>query len=63
MPLLWVDIAKPCLAALLGGPAPEQVRAHFECKGTRIMNAKVVKILLKSSAFDSVTPLGPVQSE
>jgi hypothetical protein len=32
MPRLWVDIAKPCLADLLGGPVPEQVRAYFDCK-------------------------------
>jgi len=27
------------------------------------MHARIVKILLESAAFESVTPLGPVQSE
>jgi putative Mg2+ transporter-C (MgtC) family protein len=44
-------------------PTPEHVRVHFECEGTRKMHAKIVKILLESSAFESVTPLGPVQPE
>jgi putative Mg2+ transporter-C (MgtC) family protein len=44
-------------------PTPEHVRVHFECEGTRKTHASLIKILLDSSAFDSVTPLGPVQSE
>jgi len=44
-------------------PTPEHVRVHFECEGTRKMHARIVKILLESAAFESVTPLGPVQSE
>jgi putative Mg2+ transporter-C (MgtC) family protein len=44
-------------------PTPEHVRVHFECEGTRKIHTKIVKLLLDSSAFDSVTPLGPVQSE
>ena len=44
-------------------PTPERVRVHFECEGTRRMHTEVTKILLESSAFDSVTPLGPVQPE
>jgi putative Mg2+ transporter-C (MgtC) family protein len=44
-------------------PTPEHIRVHFECEGTRKMHARIVKILLESAAFESVTPLGPVQSE
>jgi putative Mg2+ transporter-C (MgtC) family protein len=44
-------------------PTPEHVRVHFECEGTRKMHTSLINILLKSSAFESVTPLGPVQSE
>ena len=44
-------------------PTPEHVRVHFECEGTRKMHTSLISILLKSSAFESVTPLGPVQSE
>jgi hypothetical protein len=58
MPLLRVDIAKLCLAALglereskqnvQVAPASEHVRVYFECERTRRMHAKVVKILLES---------------
>lgn len=44
-------------------PTPEHVRVHFECEGTRRTHTTLIKALLESSAFDSVTPLGPVQSE
>ena len=44
-------------------PTPDHIRVHFECEGTRKMHARIVSILLESSAFDSVTPLGPVQME
>jgi putative Mg2+ transporter-C (MgtC) family protein len=44
-------------------PTPEHVRVHFECEGTRKMHTSLINILLKSSAFESVTPLGPVHSE
>jgi putative Mg2+ transporter-C (MgtC) family protein len=44
-------------------PTPEHVRAHFECEGTRKTHTSLINILLKSSAFESVTPLGPVHSE
>jgi hypothetical protein len=44
-------------------PTPEHVRVHVECEGTRKMHTSLINILLKSSAFESVTPLGPVQSE
>jgi len=44
-------------------PTPEHVRVHFECEGTRRTHAILIKRLLDSSAFESVTPLGPVQSE
>jgi putative Mg2+ transporter-C (MgtC) family protein len=44
-------------------PTPEHVRVHFECEGTRKMHTSLIGILLKSSAFESVTPLGPVHSE
>jgi putative Mg2+ transporter-C (MgtC) family protein len=44
-------------------PTPEHVRVHFECEGTRKTHGIVIKTLLESSAFESVTPLGPVQSE
>jgi uncharacterized membrane protein YhiD involved in acid resistance len=44
-------------------PTPEHVRVHFECEGTRKTHGIVIKTLLESSVFESVTPLGPVQSE
>ena len=44
-------------------PTPEHVRVHFECEGTRKMHMSLISILLKSSAFESVTPLGPVHPE
>jgi len=44
-------------------PTPDHVRVHFECEGTRKMHISLINILLQSSAFESVTPLGPVQSE
>jgi putative Mg2+ transporter-C (MgtC) family protein len=44
-------------------PTPRHVRVRFECEGTRKQQAQVFRSLQDSGLFDSVTALGPVQSE
>lgn len=44
-------------------PTSRHVRVHFECEGTRRQQARVLKGLKESKAFETVAPLGPVQVE
>lgn len=42
---------------------PRHVRFRFECEGTRNQQRAVLRCLQASGSFESVTDLGPVQSE
>jgi hypothetical protein len=44
-------------------PTPRHVRVRFECEGTHKQQKAVLRMLRESGKFESVTPLGPVQSE
>ncbi len=44
-------------------PTPRHVRVRFECEGTRKQQKAVLRMLRESGKFETVTPLGPVQSE
>lgn len=44
-------------------PTPRHVRLRFEFEGTRKLQARVLKMLRESGAFESVAALGPVQAE
>jgi putative Mg2+ transporter-C (MgtC) family protein len=44
-------------------PTPRHVRIRFECEGTHKQQKAVLRMLRESGKFESVTPLGPVQSE
>jgi putative Mg2+ transporter-C (MgtC) family protein len=44
-------------------PTPHHVRVRFDCEGNRKKQAQVLRCLRDSKAFESVTPLGPVQAE
>jgi putative Mg2+ transporter-C (MgtC) family protein len=44
-------------------PTARHVRIRFECEGTRKKQEQVLRCLRDSKAFESVTPLGPVQAE
>jgi putative Mg2+ transporter-C (MgtC) family protein len=44
-------------------PTPRHVRLRFEFEGTRKVQARVLKMLRESGAFESVATLGPVQAE
>jgi len=44
-------------------PTPRHVRVRFECEGTRKQQAAVLRGLRQSGKFETVTALGPVQSE
>ena len=44
-------------------PTPRHVRVRFECEGTRKQHHAVLSGLLQSGKFETVTALGPVQSE
>ena len=60
------EILEPMHAIMLNpqvAPTPRHVRVHFECEGTRREQAKVLKLLKDSGAFETVAALGPVQAE
>src|SRR6266576_2113743 len=60
------EILEPLHSLMLNtqlAPTPRHVRIHFECEGTRKHQARVLKGLKESGAFDSVAVLGPVQAE
>jgi putative Mg2+ transporter-C (MgtC) family protein len=44
-------------------PTPTHVRVRFECEGTHKQQKAVLRMLRESGKFESVTPLGPVQTE
>ena len=44
-------------------PTPRHVRVRFECEGTRKQQKAVLRMLRESGKFETVTPLGPVESE
>lgn len=44
-------------------PTPRHVRFRFEVEGTRKLQAKTLTMLRDCGVFESVTALGPVQSE
>jgi putative Mg2+ transporter-C (MgtC) family protein len=44
-------------------PTPRHVRVRFECQGTRKQQVAVLRGLRESGKFETVSALGPVQSE
>jgi putative Mg2+ transporter-C (MgtC) family protein len=44
-------------------PTPRHVRVRFECEGTRKQQRAILRGLQQSGSFETVTALGPVQSE
>jgi putative Mg2+ transporter-C (MgtC) family protein len=60
------EVLEPLHSLMLNtqsAPTPRHVRIHFECEGTRKQQARVLKGLKESGAFESVAALGPVQAE
>ena len=60
------EILEPVHAIMLNqqfAPTPRHVRIRFECEGTRRQQAHIFSGLKNSGVFETVTSLGPVQSE
>src|SRR5205809_4941185 len=60
------EVLEPLHSLMLNtqlAPTARHVRIHFECEGTRKHQARVLKGLKESEAFESVAALGPVQAD
>jgi len=62
-----VNRALECIHAMMDNVLVAETRQHvrlqFELEGTNKEQKQVLQVLKQSSLFESVTPLGPVQSE